>query len=114
MARNGMVSSPHALASEAGVEILQAGGSAVDAAIAASAVLSVIYHHMTSVGGDQFWLVWDASARAVTHAAPSMRSRANASVSTSVTHELALAPPTVVSIVAATGHAPGSGKTSGP
>lgn len=64
-ARNGMVASPHALASEAGVEILKAGGSAVDAAIAASAVLSVVYPHMTSVGGDQFWLVWDADRRAV-------------------------------------------------
>lgn len=65
MALDGMVSCPHALASEAGVEILKAGGSAVDAAIAASAVLSVIYPHMTSVGGDQFWLVWDAGSRAV-------------------------------------------------
>ena len=60
-----MVACPHALASEAGVEVLKAGGSAVDAAIAASAVLSVVYPHMTSVGGDQFWLVWDASRRAV-------------------------------------------------
>src|SRR3972149_7447919 len=65
MARDGMVSCPHALASEAGVEIRKAGGSAVAAAIAASAVLSVIYPHMTSVGGDQFWLLWDADRRAV-------------------------------------------------
>jgi gamma-glutamyltranspeptidase/glutathione hydrolase len=55
-----MVTSPHALASEAGVAILQAGGSAVDAAIAAAAVLSVIYPHMTSLGGDAFWLIHDA------------------------------------------------------
>jgi gamma-glutamyltranspeptidase len=60
-----MVSSPHALASEAGVEILKAGGTAVDAAIAASAVLSVIYPHMTSVGGDAFWLIHDAQRGAV-------------------------------------------------
>ena len=65
IALNGMVSCPHALASEAGVEILKAGGSAVDAAIAASAVLSVVYPHMTSVGGDQFWLIRDASSGAV-------------------------------------------------
>ena len=58
-----MVACPHALASEAGVEILKAGGSAVDAAIAASAVLSVVYPHMTSVGGDAFWLIYDARAR---------------------------------------------------
>jgi gamma-glutamyltranspeptidase len=60
-----MVSCPHALASEAGVEILKAGGSAVDAAIAASAVLSVVYPHMTSVGGDAFWLIHDARNGAV-------------------------------------------------
>lgn len=65
MSLNGMVSSPHSLASEAGVEILKAGGSAVDAAIAASAALAVIYPHMTSAGGDQFWLIYDAAQRAV-------------------------------------------------
>jgi gamma-glutamyltranspeptidase/glutathione hydrolase len=65
MSFNGMVSSPHTLASEAGVEILKAGGSAVDAAIAASAALAVIYPHMTSAGGDQFWLIYDAARPAV-------------------------------------------------
>ena len=60
-----MVSCPHALASEAGVEVLKAGGSAVDAAIAASAVLSVVYPHMAGVGGDAFWLIYDTRRRAV-------------------------------------------------
>jgi gamma-glutamyltranspeptidase/glutathione hydrolase len=64
-ASRGMVTSPHALASRAGVAILQAGGSAVDAAIAAAAVLSVVYPHMTSLGGDAFWLIYDARAGAV-------------------------------------------------
>jgi gamma-glutamyltranspeptidase/glutathione hydrolase len=60
-----MVTSSHALASQAGVGILQLGGSAVDAAIAAAAVLTVVYPHMTSVGGDAFWLIYDARARVV-------------------------------------------------
>ena len=65
LAYRGMVTSPHALASQAGVAILQAGGSAVDAAIAAAAVLSVVYPHMTSLGGDAFWLIHDATTGAV-------------------------------------------------
>jgi gamma-glutamyltranspeptidase/glutathione hydrolase len=65
MAPRGMVASPHSLASAAGVDALRAGGSAVDAAIAAGAALSVLYPHMTSVGGDAFWLVYDAGARRV-------------------------------------------------
>ncbi|HMG59187.1 MAG TPA: gamma-glutamyltransferase, partial [Burkholderiales bacterium] len=51
-----MVASPHSLASAAGVDALRAGGSAVDAAIATGAALSVLYPHMTGVGGDAFWL----------------------------------------------------------
>jgi gamma-glutamyltranspeptidase/glutathione hydrolase len=65
MAPNGMVASPHALASAAGVDALRAGGSAVDAAIATAAALAVLYPHMTSVGGDAFWLIYDAQARRV-------------------------------------------------
>jgi gamma-glutamyltranspeptidase len=43
LATRGMVTSPHSLASSAGVDVLRAGGSAIDAAIAASAVLAVVY-----------------------------------------------------------------------
>ena len=57
LATRGMVTSPHALASEAGVDVLRAGGSAVDAAMAASAMLAVVYPHMTGIGGDAFWLI---------------------------------------------------------
>jgi gamma-glutamyltranspeptidase len=59
IAPQGMVTSPHALASAAGLDVLRAGGSAVDAAIAISAALAVIYPHMTGIGGDAFWLIHD-------------------------------------------------------
>jgi gamma-glutamyltranspeptidase len=60
-----MVASPHHLASEAGVAALRRGGSAVDAAIAANAVLAAVYPHMCGVGGDGFWLIYDARRREV-------------------------------------------------
>ena len=56
---NGMVSSPHQLASAAGVEILKAGGNAVDAAIATSAMLMVVCPMQCGPGGDAFWLISD-------------------------------------------------------
>ena len=62
---HGMVTSPHALASRAGADILKRGGSAVDAAVATSATLSVVYPHMTGIGGDAFWLIYDAATGAV-------------------------------------------------
>lgn len=58
--RQGMVVCPHALASEAGAALLRHGGSAVDAAIATQAALGVVYPHMTGLGGDAFWLMYDA------------------------------------------------------
>jgi gamma-glutamyltranspeptidase/glutathione hydrolase len=57
-----MVTSPHALASSAGVDVLRAGGSAADAAIATAAVLAVVYPHMTGLGGDAFWLMHDGAS----------------------------------------------------
>jgi gamma-glutamyltranspeptidase/glutathione hydrolase len=80
MAPRGLVSCPHALASATGVEILQAGGSAVDAAIAASATLAVVYPHMTSVGGDAFWLIFDAKRNAVRYLGGGGRAAASASI----------------------------------
>jgi gamma-glutamyltranspeptidase/glutathione hydrolase len=62
---SGMVTSPHALASQAGAAVLRDGGGAIDAAVATSAALSVLYPHMTGVGGDAFWLIYDAKAKAV-------------------------------------------------
>ena len=56
-ARRGMVTSPHHLASEAGLRVLREGGNAVEATVAMAATLAVVYPHMTSIGGDGFWLI---------------------------------------------------------
>lgn len=56
----GVIATPHRLASEIGAQILRDGGNAIDAVIAADAVLCVVYPHMTSVAGDLMALVWAA------------------------------------------------------
>lgn len=57
----GAVVAPHHLATAAGLHILRAGGSAVDAAIATNAVLGVVVPNHCGIGGDAFWLIWDAA-----------------------------------------------------
>lgn len=56
----GMVTSPHEQASQAGRDVLAAGGNAVEAAIAIGACLSVTYPHFCGLGGDAFLLIADA------------------------------------------------------
>src|SRR5215210_4518863 len=60
MARHGLVSAPHYLASQAGARIMMAGGNSVDAALAANAVLNVVYPFVCGTGGDLFILLYDA------------------------------------------------------
>lgn len=58
----GIVATSQVLASQAGAQILEQGGSAIDAAIAANAVLGVTEPMMNGIGGDLFLLYWDAKS----------------------------------------------------
>lgn len=64
--KRGIVATAQTLASQAGAQVLARGGSAVDAAIAANAVLGVVEPMMNGVGGDLFALVWEANTRRLT------------------------------------------------
>ena len=82
MAPHGLVASPHYLASQAGVDILKKGGTAVDAAIATNSVLNVVYPHMCGIGGDAFWLVYDAAKKDLAFLNASGRSAYAATIET--------------------------------
>lgn len=60
LARHGIVATSDPLAVQAGLEILRQGGNAIDAAVAAGAVLDVTSQNDTGIGGDLFALVWVA------------------------------------------------------
>ena len=57
---HGIVAASHPLAARAGVQVLERGGHAVDAAIATNAVLGLVEPHMNGMGGDLFAIVYEA------------------------------------------------------
>src|SRR6202040_724065 len=66
ISQQGIAATSQVLASQSGAQILARGGSAVDAAIAANAVLGVTEPMMTGMGGDLFVMYWDAKTGKLT------------------------------------------------
>jgi len=71
--RRGVVCAPHALAVEAGRQMLAEGGNAIEAMLAMAASIAAVYPHMNHIGGDGFWMIRERSGRvrAIMAAGPS-------------------------------------------
>lgn len=63
--RRAVICTPHAQASAAGLRMLDAGGTAIDAMLAASAMLAAVFPHMTGLGGDALWMIHDSQVRTI-------------------------------------------------
>src|SRR5467141_3141971 len=80
LGRRGMVASAHSYATVAGLDVLRAGGTAADAAVAVNAVLAVTQPENCGVGGDIFCLYYEAATGRVHHLNGSGRSGSRASL----------------------------------
>ena len=56
-ARRGIAVASHSLAAQSAAGVLREGGNAIEAMVSAAATISVVYPHMTGIGGDAFWLI---------------------------------------------------------
>ena len=65
-ARHHMIAAANPYAARAGLEMLRKGGSAVDAAIAAQMVLTLVEPESSGIGGGAFMLLWDPAAKKIT------------------------------------------------
>src|SRR5262245_46197639 len=63
IARHGMAATSQPLATQAALEVMRAGGNAIDAAIAANAMLALMEPTGCGLGGDVFVIVWDAKTK---------------------------------------------------
>lgn len=92
-ARHGMAATSQPLATMVAVDILKKGGSAVDAAIAANAVLGLMEPTGNGIGGDLFAIVWDSEKKELTGLNASGRSPASLSLEEFRSRDLKAIPP---------------------